>query len=115
MAELVRSMLGKALQALVRHDLQLVRQVIKEDEQVDRMWERLREELEDIMQQHPEVVPQAASLLLVARYLERIADHVVNVAERVDYMETGELTVLAPSHRSDYDTSGQQGSSSEDQ
>jgi len=40
---------------------------------------------------------------------------VVNVAERVDYMESGELTVLAPSHRSDYDTSGQQGSSGEDQ
>ncbi len=77
MAELVRSMLGKALEAL-----------------------------EEIMQGRPEVVPQAASLLLVARYLERIADHVVNVAERVGYMETGELAVLAPSHRSAYDTSG---------
>ena len=55
--------------------------------------------------------PQAASLLLVARYLERIANHVVNVAERVGYMETGELAALALSHRSDYDTSGQPGSS----
>ncbi len=115
MADLVRGMMGKALEALVRHDLQLVHQVIEEDEQVDEMWERLLEELEQIMQEHPEVVPQAASLLLVARYLERIADHVVNVAERVDYMETGKLTVLAPSHRSDYDTSAQQSPSGEDQ
>ncbi len=104
MAKIVRGMLERALEALVHHDLQLVHQVIEEDEQVDQMWSRLLEEIEEIMQKHPEVVPQAASLLLVARYLERIADHVVNVAERVDYMETGELTVLAPSHRSDYDT-----------
>jgi len=115
MAELVRKMLGKALEALVAHDLQLVHQVIEEDERVDQMWSYLLEEVEEIMQEHPEVVPQAASLLLVARYLERIADHVVNVAERVAYIETGELAVLAPSHRSDYDTSGQQGSSGEDQ
>ncbi len=115
MAELVRSMLREALEALIQHDLQLVHQVIEEDEQVDEMWSHLLEELEQIMQEHPEVVPQAVSLLLVARYLERIADHVVNIAERVDYMESGQLTVLAPSHRSDYDTSGQQGPSGEDQ
>jgi len=115
MAELVRSMLREVLQALVQRDLRLVHQVIEEDEQVDQMWARLLEELEQIMQEHPEVVPQAASLLLVARYLERIADHVVNVAERVDYMETGELTVLAPSHGSDYDTSAKQSPSGEDQ
>ena len=115
MAELVRGMLGNAMEALIRRDLQLVHQVIEEDEQVDEMWSHLLEELEQVMQEHPEVVPQAVSLLLVARYLERIADHVVNIAERVDYMETGQLTVLAPSHRSDYDTSGQQGPSGEDQ
>ncbi len=115
MAEMVRGMLDRALEALVHHDLQLVHQVIEEDEQVDQMWLHLLGQLEDIMQKHPEVVPQAASLLLVARYLERIADHVVNVAERVDYMETGELTVLAPSHRSDYDTSGRKDSPNEDQ
>ncbi len=115
MADLVRGMLRQALDALVDHDLQLVRQVITEDEQVDQMWDRLRKEIEEIMQEHPEVVPQAASLLLVARYLERIADHTVNVAERVNYMETGELTVLAPSHGSDYDASGPQDQAGEAQ
>jgi len=103
MAELARTMLRHALQALVERDLNLVDKVISEDDQVDQMWYMLHEELDQIMQQHPEVVPQATVLLLVARYLERIADHVVNIAERVAYMETGQLEVLAPSHRSDYD------------
>ena len=102
MAELARTILRHALQALVERDLNLVYKVISEDDQVDQMWSVLHEELDQIMQQRPEVVPQATVLLLVARYLERIADHVVNIAERVVYMETGHLEVLAPSHRSDY-------------
>jgi len=57
--------------------------------------------VEEVMQARPEVVPQAVALLLVARYLERVADHTVNIAERVAYMETGRLEVLAPSHRTE--------------
>ncbi len=102
MAELVREMLGQALEALVHHDLELVAQVVAGDDAIDKMWYALLNELEEIMEQHPEVVTQAVALLLVARYLERIADHVVNVAERVAYMETGQLETLAPSHRADY-------------
>ncbi len=102
MAELVREMLGQALEALVHHDLELVAQVVAGDDAIDKMWYALLNELEEIMQQRPEVVTQAVALLLVARYLERIADHVVNVAERVAYMETGQLKTLAASHRADY-------------
>ena len=102
MAELVRQMLRMALEALVKRDLHRVTQVIELDDGVDRMWRALRRELEDIMQQQPAVVPQAVSLILVARYLERIADHTENIVERVAYIETGQLAALAPSHRPDY-------------
>lgn len=103
MAAVVAAMLEGSLAALVNRDMDMVAQVIEQDEEVDRMWDRLLDELEELMQQHPEVIRPATALVLVARYLERIADHVVNVAERVAYMETGKLAVLAPSHRSDYD------------
>ena len=99
----MRAMLRDALKALIERDLDLVAEMIDQDEHVDKMWYGLFEDLEEIIQQHPEVTPQALPLLLVARYLERVADHVVNMAERVVYMETGQLAVLAPSHRSDYD------------
>ncbi|HCU37936.1 MAG TPA: phosphate transport system regulatory protein PhoU [Armatimonadetes bacterium] len=98
MAELVRGMLRHAIEALVKRDLDLVRTVIEDDDSVDKMWHFLLDELQGIMQKRPEVVVQATALLLVARYLERIADHTVNIAERVAYMETGQLRTLASSH-----------------
>ncbi len=101
MADMVREMLSEALQALVNRDLDLVSQVVAEDDAIDKMWYGLLDEIQEIMQQRPEVITQAVPLLLVARYLERIADHIVNVAERVSYMETGRLETLAPSHRAD--------------
>ncbi len=102
MAEMVRAMLRRALEALVGNDLEIVAEVIERDDEVDKMWYSLLDEIEVIMQERPETVPQAVSLLLVARYLERVADHTVNVAERVAYMVTGEFEALAPTHRSDY-------------
>lgn len=99
MADMVRDLLREALEALVERDLDMVFQVIEEDDQVDEMWHSLRDEIEGIMEDRPEVVKQGTALMLVARYLERIADHTVNIAERVAYMETGELQTLAPSHR----------------
>ena len=101
MVEITRWMLRQALEALVAHDLTLVAKVIERDDEVDRLWYRIREQVEEVMQARPEVVPQAVALLLVARYLERVADHTVNIAERVAYMETGRLEVLAPSHRTE--------------
>ncbi|MGD8239643.1 MAG: phosphate signaling complex protein PhoU [Armatimonadota bacterium] len=101
MAEMARGMLDRALEALVKRDLELVYRVVEEDDEVDKMWYRLLREIEELMQQRPEVVPQATTLLLVARYLERVADHTVNIAERVAYMETGRLETLALSHGTD--------------
>ena len=52
------------------------------------------------MQANPEEVVEASYLLFVCHYLERVADHAVNIAERVAYIETGELQQLAKSHKS---------------
>jgi phosphate transport system protein len=103
MGEIVRGMLRNALEALVARDLNLVGDVIARDDVVDELWHGLRDELEHIMEERPETVTQAVALLLVARYLERVADHTVNIAERVAYMETGKLETLATSHRADYE------------
>jgi phosphate transport system protein len=101
MTEMVRQMLHRALEALVNRDLDQVAQVIECDDAVDKLWYKVLDDVERVMQERPEVVAQAVALLLVARYLERVADHTVNIAERIAYMETGQLETLAPSHRAD--------------
>jgi phosphate transport system protein len=103
MAKKARRMLRRALEALVERDLRQVTRVVESDDEVDKLWYKVAEDVEILMQEHPEAVPQAAALLLVARYLERIADHTVNIAERVAYMETGRMETLALSHRPDYE------------
>jgi len=99
MAGMVRTMLQRALEALVTHDLELVTQVVDCDDAVDKLWYKVLDDVEKAMQERSDIVPQAVALLLVARYLERVADHTVNIAERTAYMETGRLETLAPSHR----------------
>ncbi len=100
MGEITISMTRMAARAFVQQDLDLVREVIEQDDEVDRLWSHLLDEVVDYMRDDPNVVLQGTHLLLVARYLERCADHVVNVAERVAYMETGRFEDLASSHQS---------------
>jgi len=89
MGELAFEQLHRALRAFADHDLTLARQVIERDEELDDLWHRLGEELQERMQAQPEIVPQALRLILVARYLERIGDHTINVMERLHYIDTG--------------------------
>lgn len=96
MAEKVKEMVRHTLKAFVERDLEAVMRICtEEDDVVDHYQNSLLTELIQSMQEDPRVVPQAAHLLLVTRYLERIADHCTNVAERVYYMETGRLEELA--------------------
>ncbi|MDN5361358.1 MAG: phosphate transport system protein [Moorella sp. (in: firmicutes)] len=89
MSDLARAMLRRSLQALVERNLEIAREVVAADDAVDRLFEALYDELVAYMKRGPEYVDQASYLALVARYLERIADHAVNVAEMVVYRETG--------------------------
>ena len=99
MANAVRQMLREAMAAFVDHDLDLVNVVVESDDGVDTLFHQLRDELHAVMRKDPNLVVQASYLLFVAHYLERIADHTVNIAERVYFAETGNLVQLAKSHK----------------
>lgn len=88
---LSRKMVSDSLQAFISHDLDKALQVARDDDAVDDLCDRLQNELIEQMRNDPSLVEQATRLLLVARVLERTADHATNIAEQIYYVETGEM------------------------
>jgi phosphate transport system protein len=92
---LARKMVGDSLQAFIDHDINEAIQVARDDDDVDDLCDSLQEELMDKMRTDPTLVETATRLLLVARSLERVADHATNIVEHIYYVETGEMRQLA--------------------
>jgi phosphate transport system protein len=90
MGEQTLHIVRDTLRAFADRDLDLARRICtEEDDIVDNLDDTVFDQMLAEMQNHPETVPQSARFLLISRYLERIADHCTNVAERIFYMETG--------------------------
>jgi phosphate transport system protein len=89
MARTVESMVRKSLDAFVKREPELARSVLLSDDTVDRLRDSIHSELISFMQEDPEAIPQALDLILVARHLERIADHATNIAEDTLFLVKG--------------------------
>lgn len=87
-------MIRDTLDAFRAQDPALARRAAAGDDVVDDLRNRVLHELLEIMIQDPQTVLRALELLIVARHLERAADHITNVCERIVYMVTGELREL---------------------
>lgn len=85
----VQEILRKSLTALVEQDILLANEVLTSDEEVDAHRDRVFEMLLSEMAHQPDSVNANFQLLLVARYLERIADHATNIAEDIIYWVRG--------------------------
>ena len=86
MAEIASSMLRAALDAFTRGDAAAARAVIEQDDEIDRMYERLFNDLIELMAEEPPAARRAARLLFVAKHLERVADYVTDICELTVYM-----------------------------
>ncbi len=94
MAAITQQMVKEGLDAYVRLDVELAKQLCTKDDEVDHIYAQVFRELLTYMMEDPRTITQATYLLFVGRYLERIADHATNVAERVVYLVTGERATL---------------------
>ncbi len=91
MAKNIRTMLHLSLDALVTLDVNLARKVIAMDAQVDQVNRQMYVALQSLMENEPNTVERAVSLLSTSRYLERVADLTTNIAEEVIFMVEGEV------------------------
>ena len=86
MAERAQRMVKESLDAFVARDTALARRVCAADEEVDALKEQIFRELLTFMMADARTIPRSIRLILISRFLERVADHATNIAEMVIYM-----------------------------
>jgi phosphate transport system protein len=91
MAERAQAMVKDSLDAFVSRDTDLARRVCGADSEVDALKEQIFRELLTFMMADPRAIPRAIRLVLISRFLERVADHATNIAEMVIYMVEGKM------------------------
>lgn len=103
MADISKKMLRDVIDAFVSGDAALARSVCERDDQVDGLNNQIFRELLTYMMEEPKTITRAVHLIIVSRYLERIADHATNIAEGVIFM----AEALVIKHHAD--TKGEKG------
>ncbi|MBI2830436.1 MAG: phosphate signaling complex protein PhoU [Chloroflexi bacterium] len=97
MAEKVNDMLRRSLEAFISRYAEAARSVALEDDEVDALYNQVFRELLTYMMEDPRTVSRATRLVWVAHNLERSADRVTNICERVVYIVTGKMEEIGAS------------------
>jgi phosphate transport system protein len=97
MAEKTIDMLHHSLDALINHDAETARQIASEDDEVDDLYDQVFRELLSFMIEDPKTITRATRLIWVAHNLERSADRVTNICERVVFFVTGKMEEIGAS------------------
>ena len=91
MAEEARKMVHDAVEAFISQDLEETEKIIRMDDRVDSLFNQVKTDVISLLKTSPDQADQGIDLLMVAKYLERIGDHAVNVCEWTEYSKTGAL------------------------
>jgi phosphate transport system protein len=90
-AEMAQGMVRDSLEAFVKEDPEMALRVANADEMLDQLTDQIFRELLTYMSQDLKTIARAMRLLFISRYLERIADHAVNIAELVIFFVEGKI------------------------
>ena len=94
MGDLSRQMLADCIQAYLKRDSAWAREIAARDDEMDGMYKSVFEKLVELMAKKPALITRATYLMWCAHNLERIADRVTNIAERIIFMTTGDMREL---------------------
>ena len=91
MVETTEMMLRQSLDALIKMDIDLALEVLKKDDEVDRIKDEAYDRIKKALSELPDHTAHLINLLLISRHLERMADHATNIAEEVIYLIEGDI------------------------
>ncbi|MDF2567013.1 MAG: phosphate transport system regulatory protein PhoU [Oscillospiraceae bacterium] len=89
MASIAVSMVHDSIESYVKNNLDLAKKTIDRDDDVDSLFNKVKLELVTFIQHATDDFDRAIDFLMIAKYLERIADHAVNICEWVEFYKTG--------------------------
>ncbi len=91
MADAVKNMIGETIDAYIRKDMSLAMEIVKNDAVIDEYFYDVIEKLVATVEKDSTEAKAASYYQFIAKYLERMADHAVNIAEWIIYYVTGEI------------------------
>ena len=98
MAEKASDMLTRSIEAFINRDAETAKAICSEDDEVDLLYDQVYRELLSFMTQDPTIITRATYLLWAAHNLERIADRVTNICERIVFLITGSMDEIKVSN-----------------
>jgi phosphate transport system protein len=97
MAEKTADMLHRSMDAFIHHDVDAARKIAGEDDEIDNIYDQVFRELLTFMAEDPHTITRATRLIWVAHNLERSADRVTNICERIVFVVTGKMEEIGAS------------------
>ena len=91
MAAAAREMVRRSIDAFITQDIEAAKQIEEYDDVIDQLFAKVKEDMLFILRESTEHADQCIDLLMIAKYLERIGDHAVNVCEWTEFSKTGTL------------------------
>ena len=97
MAQKTADMLRRSMDAFIHHDIEAAKQIAAEDDDIDNLYDQVFRELLTFMAEDPKAITRATRLIWVAHNLERSADRVTNICERIMFVVTGKMVEIGAS------------------
>ncbi len=90
MASIAKKMVKGSIEAFVKGDTELTKQIIEIDDELDSLFTKVKSEVIEILKKSNDLSDMCVDFLMIAKYFERIGDHAENICEWVEFNETGE-------------------------
>ncbi len=84
-------MVRESIDAFIKKDLTSAQMIIQMDDEIDALFSEVKHEVVEIIQENSEKIDYCLDFLMIAKYLEKIGDHAVNICEWLEFNQTGSM------------------------